>query len=329
MSLRLAIALLLSPLPAMAEGFLALDLPGSQLTALADDGRSAAGSLAGSAGGGFRWRQGHGAQTLPHAVSVRGISPSGRYVAGSSLDENADEVATWWDAAADAHRIAGLPGAHSIGRTIDDTGQLGGIAHDRDDRRIAFSWTAAGGLQAYESAPTSAPAGEAAQASSLSEPLTSAEENTVDSRVRAADIDEDVRTLPRCPGVAEGSAELPAPLEFVAASRDGALRVGHAGSSRQRRAVVWTAREGTQRLDVFLAAHGVEVPRDWTLVAATAVDADARRIGGYGLRQHRFDSFIAELPASVRILCDSSTPPTASQRRKPTDQSIPSQEITP
>lgn len=278
----LAVLSLCSPLPAAAAGFTALDLPGSQLTALSEDGRVAAGSLAGSDSGGFRWQRDRGAQPLPHAVSVHGISPSGRHVAGSSLDENANEVATWWDLGGDAHRIDALPrdlGSPSVGHAIDDDARLSGVAHGRDDRHIAFSWTAADGLRVLGPAATRVPAA--------------------------------------CPGTGApgASAELPAPIEFGATSRDGALRVGHAGGGGQRRAIVWAAHGGTQRLDTFLAANGVEVPDDWTLVAATAVSADARRIGGYGLHRHHFDSFIAELPANVRVLCDSSTPPTASQRR--------------
>lgn len=332
--MRFCLALLpLVPLSAAAAGFVALDLPGSQLTALAEDGHGAAGSLTGGGSGGFRWQQGRGAQTLSHAISIRAISPSGRYVAGSSLDENATEVATWWDDEGAPHRIAGLPGglgSRSIGQTIDDGGELGGIAHDGDGRHLSFSWTAAGGLRTLDSGPaSSSPAGESSKTSSFPRTQESILLSSMDARVRGHDVDEAVRTFPDCPGSSVAATIHATPIDFIAASHDGALRVGHAGNGGQRRAVVWTAQGGAQRLDAFLAAHGVQVPRDWTLVAATAVDAEARRIGGYGLHQRRFDSFIAELPANVRILCDSLPPPTAPQRRQPTDPSIPSQEITP
>jgi hypothetical protein len=66
----------------------------------------------------------------------------------------------------------------------------------------------------------------------------------------------------------------------------------------------------------------LDVPRDWILVSATAVDATTQRIGGYGLHHDSFDSFIAQLPATLRITCDP-TLPTATQRR----DSL--QEITP
>lgn len=276
---RLAIVLsLLAPLPAPAA-FVALGLPGSQLTAIADDGRSAAGSMAGTRGGGFRWRQDGGARLLPDAVSVHGVSPSGRYVAGSSLDRNAGEVATWWDADDVAHAIEGA--APSVGRAISDAGELRGVAGTDGGPRTAFRWSAADGVQ----------------------------------RLGAAALDEPVAHCAR--RAAPDAAEPPA--EYLAASRDGALRVGHAGSGGERRAIVWTAQAGVQRLDAFLAAHGVEVPRGWTLLAATAVDPDARHIGGYGLHRQRFDSFVAELPPDVRILCDPSAP----------SGTPPSQEITP
>lgn len=276
---RLAIALsLLAPLPA-AAAFVALGLPGSQLTAIADDGRSAAGSMAGAASGGFHWRQDAGSRRLPDAVSVNGISPSGRYVVGSSLDRNADEVATWWDVDAVAHRIDGA--APSVGRAISDAGELIGIAGADGGARKAFRWSAAEGVRRLD-------------------------DTTLEPRPA------------RCALQAAPEATAP-PAEYAAASRDGALRVGHAGSGAERRTIVWTAQNGAQRLDAFLATHGVEVPRDWVLLAATAVDPDARHIGGYGLHRRRFDSFVAELPPDVRILCDPSAPSGIP----------PSQEITP
>jgi hypothetical protein len=290
----LAIALLLLPsLSAMAaSSFIALDLPGSQLTALADDGRSAAGSLVGARSGGFRWHADHGTRLLDYAVSVHGMSASGRYVAGSSLDANLGEVATYWDADDVAHAIGGLPGANaiagrlSVGTSISDALRVTGTANTHDDRNVPFAWTPAGGMQL---------------------------------------IDDANLALPQCAGapmLRDAFAKFPQPVEFDAASRDGALLLGHAGSGGQRRAIVWTARDGAQSLGAFLDANGVDVPRDWTLVAATAVDANTRHIGGYGLHHDSFDSFIAQLPATLRITCDP-TLPTAPQRR----DSI--QEITP
>jgi hypothetical protein len=219
-----------------------------------------------------------GATKSPGASRAAGAWP-GRSVAASSLDRNAGEVATWWDADDVAHAIVGA--SPSVGRAISDAGELRGVAGADGGPRTAFRWSAAEGLRRL---------GDAA----LDEPSA------------------------RCARHAAPDAAEP-PTEYVAASRDGALRVGHAGSGGERRAIVWTALAGAQPLDAFLAAHGVEVPRDWILLAATAVDPDARHIGGYGLHRQRFDSFVAELPPDVRILCDPSAP-----------QGIPSsQEITP
>lgn len=282
--LAIVLSLLASP-PSSAAGFVALDLPGSQLTTIADDGRSAAGSLVGTRGGGFRWRQDHGARLLPDALSVRGLSPSGRYVAGSSLDRNAGEVATWWDAGDVAHPVDGA--TPSIGRTIDDAGELRGTADAGDGRRIAFRWTADEGVRWL---PADDTAGLAACAN---------------------------------PAVPDAPASGAQAVEYVAASRDGGLRVGHTGSGSDRRAVAWTAREGVQPLDVFLAAHGVEVPRDWILVAATAVAPDARHIGGYGLYRQRFDSFVAELPADPRLRCDPSPAPARTRTPPPRRAGMP------
>src|SRR5215467_9829824 len=101
----------LTSLPCFGAGFHALSLPGSQLDAMSADGRSAAGCLVGGKGGGFRWQEGESPEILTGAMSVRAISPSGHYVAGSALDADQHEIAAFWDAEGVAHPIGSLPGA--------------------------------------------------------------------------------------------------------------------------------------------------------------------------------------------------------------------------
>jgi uncharacterized membrane protein len=146
-------ALLASPAIAAAAGFVALDAPGSQLVALSADGRVAAGTLSGAASGGFRWREGRGLELLPGAVSVHGLSPSGRGVAGSAFDAARRETAAYWDDAGTRHALGGLPGAItqsgllSLAFAVSDEPRVVGVANGADDRMQAFVWTAALGLR--------------------------------------------------------------------------------------------------------------------------------------------------------------------------------------
>lgn len=259
--------IVLASLAAADARFVALDLPGSQLTALSADGRAAAGSLSGDRNGGFLWQAGRGAQALPDAISVRAISPDGRYVAGSSLDGDQIEAASWWERGSTAHRIDGVARTLQLGRAPTTS-----LAVD-DDLRV--SGATVDGAAHFRWMPGN-------------EPLR--DEHATN-----------VRPLPACAG-RHAPTELPpglsAPLRFVAASADGGLWIGHAGSGAQRRAVVWPGTGPVLALDTWLRAHGVAVPDDWTLVAATALDPSARHIGGFGLHDGHFDSFIAALPAN-------------------------------
>jgi hypothetical protein len=85
-----------------------------------------------------------------------------------------------------------------------------------------------------------------------------------------------------------------------ACSADDALRVGSAGEGAARVAVVWTRVEGLRPLRDALGER--ERADGWSLMAATAVSADGRRIGGWGQHGGRFDSFIVERerPAAAR-----------------------------
>lgn len=272
----LAAVVLLASLAASDARFVALDLPGSQLTALSADGEAAAGSLSGDRNGGFRWQAGRGAKALPDAISVHAISPDGRYVAGSSLDGDQIEVASWWDRDGGAHRLDGAARILGLGRAptaayaIDDDLHLDGATIDSVTH---FLW--APGLEPRR-----------------------------DERAH------DTAPLPACSGhhaPIDPPAGLTAPLRFVAASADGGLWIGNSGSGAQRRAVVWPGAGPVQPLDIYLRSHGVAVPEGWTLVAATAIDPPARHIGGFGLHDGHFDSFIAALPASTAVACTART----------------------
>lgn len=345
---------------AFAGGFHALSLPGSQLAALSADGKVAAGGLAGGASGGFRWREGEPAETLVGAMSVRAISASGRYLAGSSLDKHGIEVATWWSADGAAHAIGGLAdsdaraGVLSIAYGITDDLKVVGTATDARHASVAFSWTPAAGIevldrQAGASGATGIsrdghrvfgwhgradikregvlwcddwPSRRHVASGNWSDLLGANRDATVIFGIEQDAAGHEVpfawtpdRAPPRSsfPAIDRGT-----PLRLVASSDDGAIAAGSIGNGAQRTAVVWTSTAGIEHLDAYAQRHGVDIPEGWKLVAATALSSDGRHVGGHGLRDGRFDSFVIELPhPPERALAH---PGTASPRRPSTGE---------
>jgi len=333
--LPIAFALLVS-LPASGAGFHALSLPGSQLAALSADGRSAAGSLVGGASGGFVWHEGDAPTLLPGAMSVRAISPNGAYVAGSSLDASQHEVATWWDTDGTVHGLGGLPGADaqagvlSVAYGITDQPHVVGTAVNAQRQDVAFAWTSNDGLRLLASPGTASGAtgissdgrriyGWSERADATRRGVlwsqgricctvdTGAAPNELVGANRGAtfllgfDTDASFIWTPDAEParVALADASSPTPMRFTAGSDDGRVLAGTAGSGAQRIALIRTEASGVERLDTFLAEHGIAIPRGWTLIAATAVSADGSRIAGFGLDEGRFDSFVIDLPRGV------------------------------
>jgi hypothetical protein len=328
----LPLVLCLAAQSASAGEFRALSLPGSQLVAMSADGRSAAGGVIGGGSGGFRWHEGEPARLLEHAVSVRAISASGRYVAGSSLDAQQREVATWWDADGNSHALGGLPGTDasagllSAAYGVTDQPQVVGVGANGADT-VAFSWTAEHGLQALDADGASSAAigisDDGRHIFGWSAPSNATRRGVVWSDGRAcchsstrahseefvggnragtillgvAGDDAHAQTPYRWSAEARGASAITATaaVKFTASSDDGDLLAGAAGSGGQRVAVVWTPTDGVVRLQDFLAARAIAIPTDWVLLAATAVSNDGRRLGGFGLRDGRFDSFIVDL----------------------------------
>lgn len=332
-----------SCLPALAwsAGFTALGAPGSQLLALSRDGRAGAGSLIGATTGGFRWSESKGMQPLPGAMSVRGVSASGRYVAGSSIDAEQREVASYWNADGELVRVGGLPGTAwqgglvSIAFGISDEPRMVGIATSSEQRSIAFEWTAAHGMRALPLPPEA----KVAWAGGVSDdgrhvygwieansgPRRGVLWNDGAPRL-LADTGRDApgevlggnRDLSVLLGVDAprgGASDLayrwradvgaqalkplersPSPLRLFVSSDDGRVLAGSAGNGANRVAMIWSHGAGLQPLSALLAARGVAVPVGWTLAAATGVSGDGRRIGGWGLHDGQFDSFVIDLP---------------------------------
>jgi uncharacterized membrane protein len=337
-----AVALLgiAAAMPGGAAEFVALGLPGAQLAALSADGCIAAGGISDGEHG-FRWTVGGDVQRLASAISVRALSASGRYAAGSSLDAERREVATYWDAAGQVHRLGGAPGVDAISVVsqafgVTDAGQVVGSV---GNAAAAFAWTAAGGLRLLDAGGATAARAEGvgddgAVIYGWSEGVDGRRRGLLWSagtmRVLPGEDAREVREIAAASRsarvllgmAADGRGGLsayrwsaphgfvvpppPAParsVRLLASSEDGRIVVGSAGQGDERRAIVWSEGDGVRFLDLWLAARGVAVPPGWRLGAATAVAADGRRIGGWGLRDGRFDSFVLDLrdggPASA------------------------------
>lgn len=331
-----ALYLFVAATPSLAAAFHALALPGSQLAALSADGRCAAGGLVGGNSGGFIWSEDDGAVPLVDAMSVRAISPNGRYVAGSSLDAEGREVAAWWSADGRTHTLGGFADAVARAGVLS---AASGVADDLtivgaavDDRRssVAFAWSPSLGMRALDAGDGNSSAigisrdgrriyGWRDHAGDVRTGAIWGSDRTAAMRpdVRANEFvgaDPDANMLlgiehdergrvtafawspdkASAPVVFEPVADMS--LRLVAASGDGRIIVGSIGGGAQRIAVIWTVDGGVRLLDAFAQAHGIVVPPGWTLVAATAISADGHRIGGYGLREGRFDSFVIDLP---------------------------------
>lgn len=318
--------------PGTAAGFVALGLSGSQLAALSADGCVAAGNISGGEAG-FRWSVGGGVQRLEAAISVRALSASGRYAAGSSLDAEQREVASYWDAEGRLHRIGGAPGVDAISVVsqafgVTDAEQVVGSL---GNAAAAFAWTPAGGLRLLGSAGAAAARAEGVSddgslvygwseasdgrrrgllwAAGAARPLRDHEGREVreiaaasrSARVLLGLADDPHGRPTAYRWSADHGVVAPAPFEparfvrLLASSEDGRLVVGSAGQGDERRAVVWNGSGAPQILEGWLAARGVAVPPGWRLGAATAIAADGRRIGGWGLRDGRFDSFVLDV----------------------------------
>ena len=334
----LSALVLLTSMPVCGAGFGALSLPGSQLSVLSADGQSAAGGLVGGASGGFRWHEGEAPRPLPGAMSVRAMSASGRYVAGSSLDAGEHEVATWWDTDGPAHPLGGLPGGDayagvlSVAYGVTDQPHVVGTAVNAQRTSVAFAWTSAVGWRLLASSGTASGASgissDGRRIYGWSERPDAARQGVLWNQGRicctvetgampnelvganrgatlllgftheSSDAEAPFRWSPDAEPSRANLTPSPAlnPLRFTAGSDDGRVLVGASGSGAQRIAFVWTESRGAERLDTFAAAHGIDVPRGWTLIAATAVSADGQRLGGFGLKDGRFDSFVIDLP---------------------------------
>lgn len=318
---------------ALAATFISIDLPGSLLSALSENGCVAAGGVLGGKPAGFRWTAASGVEPLKNAIAVHGLSSSGAFVAGSTLDGMQREVAGYWDAAGALHPIAAMPGLETVGsisqaHAISDEPRIVGSARRPGGTRIAYEWTAADGMHALPFAGR----GREFRAIAISDdghriagwgrngdqlqplgwsdgrplPMTTAgDTGTGEILGGSRDAEALVGWLGDSNAGAaavyleSGIQRLAAPATVVrlqASSNDGKVLVGDSGAGEDRTPWVWLEREGFVTLADLLARRHARIPRDWRPLALTAVSADGRRLGGWGKHgSDRLDSFIVDL----------------------------------
>lgn len=316
-------------------GFQSLGLPGSQLIALSHDGCVAAGSLIGGEAGGFRWSAARGVELLREAITVRGLSASGRYVSGSLLDEQARQVAGYWDAEGRPQRLGGLVGSTSVGQIseafgISDEPRIVGSARRSTQGQAAFVWTREDGMRELPSPRSGAStralglgaggriygwmhaargAGGVLWHDGRVQTLFASNGDAAgellganhrgDVLLGVSDRRHGEHAVYRW-SAADGVRALPlgatpAPLYLFASSDDGRILVGGSGAGDRREAVLWIEGRSIVTLAQLLAEHTIRLPSSWRPSVLTAVSGDGRRLAGWGTIDGRLDSFIVDL----------------------------------
>jgi len=321
--------------PAAAQaGFTALDLPGSQLIALSHDGCIAAGSLVGREAGGFRWTAGGRVELLREAVTVRGLSASGRYVSGSLLDAQARQVAAYWDATGRPHALGHLSGSAALGQVseafgISDEPRAVGSTRRASRGSAAFVWTPDEGMRELPAPPqTSARAlglgdgrriygwlqtggslngvvWESGRARALSgaggEPIGEllGADHRGEILLGVSARNDGGRVAYRWTDAA--GVETLAPVTDVAqrylfaSSDDGRVMVGGSGTGERSQALVWLQGRAFLSLERLLSERGIALPADWHPAVLTAISGDGERLAGWGRVGERLDSFVVDL----------------------------------
>jgi uncharacterized membrane protein len=94
---------------------------------------------------------------------------------------------------------------------------------------------------------------------------------------------------------------------------DGTILVGagwYSGGSLPDVPAIWTQEGGLERLEPYLAAHGIVVPPEFQITAALAISDNGRTIVGNGLVAGIRHGFVAMLPPDdCYANCDASTAP--------------------
>jgi uncharacterized membrane protein len=258
-------AVVVGPLPGSSEvdGYL------SSAYGVSDDG-TAVGLAYDETGNAvaFIWTAAAGISRLPvnrpdTYSRANGISHQGNIVYG--WNDQADGYRTgvvWQDGQPiDLVDADGNPVGEALAASGDGSVVVGGGYYTANGSE-AWRWTAATGTQPIGILPSGQPQMDQPQAHST----------------RPARED-----LTRPGAAAAPNGFLPPESFAFAVSDDGNVIAGASGMWPVRTASIWTPDTGLQPLADYVTARGVTIPDGWFLAAATALSADGKTIGGWGL----------------------------------------------
>jgi hypothetical protein len=215
----------------------------------------------------FRWSTATGMTRLPvnrpdNYSRANGISHDGNVAFGWNDQDDGYRTGVIWTPTEtiDVVDAGGFPVGEAYATTPDGSVVVGG-GYYTENGSEAWRWTAATGTQPIGILPEARPTTERMPASKLSARLD--------------------RTKPDA--AQDPNGFLPPESFAFAVNADGNVAVGASGRWPIRTATIWTPDTGLIPLADYVTAHGVTIPDGWALSAATAISADGKTIGGWGI----------------------------------------------
>jgi probable HAF family extracellular repeat protein len=242
----------------------------------------------------FRWTE-SGTRTLPmlnpadRYGEAFDISADGSVIVGISRDADYFDVAVRWDAAG-VHALGTLAPPTADARTaiasdVTPNGSvIVGYSPSHNGRYEAFRWTAAGGMVGLGDLPGGEFLSRASGVSDDGSTVVGASAwATLSSAAFRWTADSGMVRLVGMDGASDTSG-------------DGSVVVGSRTDVSGDTAMIWTAADGTRRLDDALRRAGVDTG-GWRLRTAFAVSADGLTIAGDGINPAgQNEAYIAVLP---------------------------------
>ncbi|MBO9662852.1 hypothetical protein [Dokdonella sp.] len=216
----------------------------------------------------FRWTAADGIARLPvnrptTFSRANGISRDGSIAFGWNDQPDGYRSGVVWKNGSpiDMTDADGNPIGEASAATADGSVVVGGGYYTANGSE-AWRWTAATGAQPIGILPAE-------------------KRNTARTAASVSPATMRLTDLPATTSAPDGF--LPPESYAFAVSDDGNVIVGASGVWPVRTATIWTPETGLQPLADYATAHGVTIPDHWFLAAGTAISADGKTIGGWGL----------------------------------------------
>lgn len=260
---------------APAGSFTSIGQPGSQLVALSEHGRIAAGGFQG-ADAAFRWTRDDGASLIANYSQVHGMNSWGQPVVGQARDANQNWVAAIAYSNAqffDPILVGALPGAQpmdgslSTGYDVADDGTVVGLAYNAANDAVAFRWNAATGISELPRL-TSEGAARANGISRDGQVIIGWNDTDVGYRRAVKWVDGTISEFLDGKGSQVGEA--------LGINRDGSVIVGTGAGADGKEAWRWTAATGVQPIGIigtgsfFDRAYAFSVSDDGNLIGGAS-----------------------------------------------------------